>query len=1022
MQTTDVSEKSLEDLICEGLCEHGWFQGDPKDFDATHCVDLAQLRAFIVATQPELDQAFDLANDSPVRKKFLERLAREVTTKGIVEVLRNGIKHGPHQVSLYYATPSSGNESAKARFDSNRFEVVRQLHFSPKDTALSLDVCLMINGLPVITMEVKNNLTKQSVKDAIEQYKKDRDPRELIFTFKRALAHLAVDDRQVEFCTKLAGQASWFLPFNQGFNDGAGNPPNPDGIMTSYLWEKILTRDSLANIIENYAQLVEEEVVDKKTKKTRKSQAQIWPRYHQLDAVRYLLADVEEKGAGSKYLIQHSAGSGKSNSIAWLVHQLVRLEREDEKGHLAPVFDSVIVVTNRRVLDKQIENTIKQFAQVGATVGHARKSKDLLEMIQAGKKIIITTVQKFPFIVNAIGDTHRDRHFAVVIDEAHDSQSGRTAAALSGAISARDVQEESLEQPAEQLDLLDGDEEAGVPAAPDIDDEQTEDDDIVQDLINEAMQSRKMATNASYFAFTATPKNKTLQMFGDPIKGGGKVRHRPFHTYTMKQAIEEGFIVDVLSFYTTVDSYYRLVKTVESDPEFDTKRAKKKLRAYVEGHDHAIAKKAGIVVEHFLEQVIAPRKIGGQARAMVVCGSIKRAIQYFAAISNELEARGGEYKAIVAFSGEHDYAGKRVSEASLNGFSSNEIEDKIQEDPYRILVCADKFQTGYDEPLLHTMYVDKVLSGVKAVQTLSRLNRAHPKKSEAFVLDFQNDEDGIKESFAPFYRTTILSDEADPNKLNDLQDELDKTGIYGDDDINAVVEKFLSGAPRVEIDPILDACAATYSTDLDEDAQVKFKGMAKGFVRTYDFLGSILPYMNDDWEKHSIFLNLLIGKLPAPEGEDLARGILDSIDMDSYRSQVQATAKIRLTDEDGELDPVPAGSLGGKPDPELDALSSILKEFNDLFGNIDWADKDRVERMITEDLPNKVNADERYQNAKKNSGRENAKVEHDRALRDAVMDLMNDDAELFRQFMQNASFKDWLSSEVFHVTYDGEAA
>ena len=467
---------------------------------------------------------------------------------------------------------------------------------------------------------------------------------------------------------------------------------------------------------------------------------QLFPRFHQLDVVRKLLADAQAKGAGRRVLIQHSAGSGKSNSIAWLAHQLVRLAND-----AGQVFDSVIVVTDRRILDQQIRDTIKQFAQVGATVGHAEHSGDLRRFIADGKKIIITTVQKFPFILDDIGAQHRDRRFAIIIDEAHSSQGGKAAAALNAALTGAD----------------DGDE-----------------DETIEDKINAIMESRKMLPNASYFAFTATPKNKTLEMFGEAFPEGDAVKHRPFHSYTMKQAIQEGFILDVLRYYTPVNSYYRLVKTVEADPEFDTKRATKKLRRYVESNDHAIRLKAEIMVDHFHEQVLALNKIGGQARAMVVTSGIERAIQYFQAVSAYLIERKSPYRAIVAFSGEHEFGGAKVTEASLNGFPSKDIVDQIEKDPYRFLICADKFQTGYDQPLLHTMYVDKALSGIKAVQTLSRLNRAHPQKHDAFVLDFMNDTETIRASFETFYRTTILSDETDPNRLHDLKATLDGYQVY----------------------------------------------------------------------------------------------------------------------------------------------------------------------------------------------------------------------------------------------------
>ena len=801
-------------------------------------------------------------------------------------MLRNGVRHGPHQVDLMYGTPSPENEKAKDLYGQNRFSVTRQLRYSRDQTQLALDLCLFINGLPVATFELKNSLTKQTVEDAVEQYKRDRHPREKLFELGRCLAHFAVDDHEVQFCTQLLGKESWFLPFNLGWNDGAGNPPNPNGLKTDYLWKQVLTRDGLTNIIENYAQIVETK--DEKTGGKRRQQ--ISPRYHQLDVVRGLLADASDEGAGAKYLIQHSAGSGKSNSIAWLAHQLIGLEREGDV-----VFDSVIVVTDRRVLDRQIRDTIRQFAQVGSVVGHAESSADLRTMLQGGKRIVITTVQKFPFILDAIGNEHRGRKFAMIIDEAHSSQGGRTSASVSMALG-----------------------EAGV----------EEEDETTEDKINRFMESKKMLSNASYFAFTATPKNKTLEIFGTPVPGGGNTKHVPFHSYTMKQAIQEGFIVDVLAHYTPVASYYRLMKTVESDPEFDSKRAGKKLRRYVEDNEHAIRQKAEIMVDHFREQVADLRKIGGEARAMVVTSSIRRAISYYYAIRDYLEARKSPYQAIVAFSGEYEFNGMKVTEASLNGFSSNLIADRFQEDPYRFLVCADKFQTGYDEPLLHTMYVDKALSGVKAVQTLSRLNRAHPKKHGAFVLDFSNDADTIQAAFSDYYRTTVLAEETDPDKLHDLKADIDGCQVYSPAQVDELVERYLSGADRDQLDPILDACVAVYREQLDEDGQVDFKGKAKAFLRAYGFLATILPYTYAEWEKLSIFLTFLVPKLPAPVEDDLSKGILEAIDMDSYRVEKQAVQDIQLPDEDAEIGPVPTEGGGQKPVPEMDPLSKIINDFN----------------------------------------------------------------------------------------------
>lgn len=997
---TDTSEKGLEALIVADMTGrriedfgastaggsseepepfvglHNWLLGDPKAYDRAWTVDLVQLRAFVAATQPPLLAALDLDNDSPARQKFLARLQGEIGKRGVVDVLRHGVKHGQHDVDLFFGTPSPGNAKAAERFALNRFSVTRQLRYSRDDTAHALDLALFINGLPVATFELKNSLTKQTVEDAVEQYKRDRDPREKLFEFGRCMVHFAVDDAQAMFSTHLKGKASWFLPFNKGYNDGAGNPPNPGGLKTDYLWKDILTPLGLTDIIENYAQIVERR--DPKTGKVKRDQ--LFPRFHQLDVVRKLLADARSRSAGRRVLIQHSAGSGKSNSIAWLAHQLVRLANDGGQ-----VFDSVIVVTDRRILDQQIRDTIKQFAQVGATVGHAEHSGDLRRFIADGKKIIITTVQKFPFILDDIGALHRDRRFAIVIDEAHSSQGGKAAAALNAALTGSD----------------DGDE-----------------DETIEDKINAIMESRKMLPNASYFAFTATPKNKTLEVFGEAFPEGDAVKHRPFHSYTMKQAIQEGFILDVLRYYTPVNSYYRLVKTVEADPEFDSKRATKKLRRYVESNDHAIRLKAEIMVDHFHEQVLALNKIGGQARAMVVTSGIERAIQYFQAVSAYLAERKSPYRAIVAFSGEHEIDGVKMTEASLNGFPSKDIVDEIEKDPYRFLICADKFQTGYDQPLLHTMYVDKGLSGIKAVQTLSRLNRAHPQKHDVFVLDFMNNIDTIRASFETFYRTTILSDETDPNRLHDLKATLDGYQIYQSAQINQLVELYLSGADRDKLDPILDACVAIYNADLDEDGQVDLKGKAKAFSRTYAFISALLPFNNAEWEKLSIFLNFLIPKLPAPRDEDLSKGILEAIDMDSYRVEKQAAQRVQLTDQDAEIDPVPTDGGGHKADAELDRLSNIIRSFNDLFGNITWLDADRIRQLIATDIPNKVAANAAYQNAKQNSDKQNARIEHDKALGNVIIGLMTDDTELFKQFSDNPEFKRWLADTIFTATYD----
>jgi type I restriction enzyme R subunit len=1000
--TTDTSEKGLETLIMrhmtgtDGLAAvpnrvalqpppyggTGYTAGSAQDYDRAHALDVPQLFAFLRATQPEAFEKLALADANDPRDinrlKFLGRLSGEIGKRGVIDVLRKGVAHGPLHFDLFYGAPSVGNAKAEKLHAENRFSITRQLAYSMDETRRALDLCLFINGLPIATFELKNSLTKQTVEDAVQQYKRDRDPRERLFEFGRCVVHFAVDDSEVRMCTELRGKGSWFLPFNKGHNDGAGNPPNPHGLKTDYLWKEVLTPAELTNILENYAQIVEE----KDPRTGRKKRRQVWPRYHQLSLVRQTLGDVHAQGAGRRYLIQHSAGSGKSNSIAWLAHQLVGLRRDEKE-----VFDSVIVVTDRRLLDDQIQATIKQFMQVGATVGHADRSGDLRRFIEQGKKIIVSTVQKFPFILDEIA-TEGGKTFAIIIDEAHSSQGGKTSAAMS----------QALGTPAE-------DEDAGP-----------DPEDTVNAALDTRMAARKMLTNASYFAFTATPKNKTLEMFGEPLPSDpeGKIKHRPFHSYTMKQAVEEGFILDVLKAYTPVDSYYKLVKKTEDDPEFDTKRAQKKLRRYVESHDHAIRLKAEIMVDHFHDQVMATGKIGGQARAMVITSGIERAIQYFHAFRAYLVERKSPYQAIVAFSGEHEYKGAKVSEASLNGFSSGDIAGKIQTDPYRFLICADKFQTGYDEPLLHTMYVDKPLSGIKAVQTLSRLNRAHPQKHDCFVLDFQNNAEAINFAFQDYYRTTLLAEETDPNKLHDLKGALDAAQVYSPEQVQQLVALFLDGADRDQLDPILDACVSVYVDRLDEDGQVDFKGKAKVFCRTYAFLSSVIPYSNAEWEKLSIFLDLLTSKLPAPKEEDLAKGILQAIDMDSYRVEKKAAMKIALADEDAEIEPVPTDAGGRKSEPELDRLSNILKSFNEQFGTL-FTDTDRVAKRIREDIAPKVAADATYQNAKENTPH-TARMAHDQALARVMQHLLKDDTQVYKQFVENDSFKRFVGDMVYAIT------
>jgi type I restriction enzyme R subunit len=978
---TDTSEQGLEALITRAMTGRthllepphqatptaapvsggtGWLLGDPRHYDRSFCLDLVQLQGFLEATQPAVAEAVAIGADSPARRQFLTRLEKQIAQRGVVEVLRKGLRNGPHEIQLFYGTPSPGNSRAAELHALNRFSLTRQLAYSADHTRRALDLALFVNGLPVATFELKNNLTCQNVQHAISQYRNDRDPREPLFAFARCLVHFAVDEQEVRFCTHLQGKTSEFLPFNRGtVSGGAGNPPNPDGLATAYLWQQILTPASLTDILENYAR-----VVEKRNPRTgRKTHTQIFPRYHQLDVVRSLLADVAAHGAGLRYLAQHSAGSGKSHSITWLAHQVGDATHNGER-----VFNAVIVVTDRRNLDEQLRGNILDFMQVGATVGAVTgrggsKTQQLKQFLEAGKKIIICTLQTFPELCRQLDQAPQGRRYAVIIDEAHSSQGSKASAALNQALASD-----------------------GLPLLEDTDLEDGED--VINAAIEARLRSRRLRPNASYFAFTATAKAKTLELFGSPLPpdGQGKIGHQPFHVYTMKQAIQEKFILDVLRFYTPISSYYRLVKTIEADPLFHSKRARSKLRRYVESHDTAIRNKAEILVDHFLDQVLPLRELKGQARSMVVTGSIERAVHYFLAVRSYLQERHSPYLPIVAFSGEHDFGDGPVSEASLNGFPSSEITSRIQEDPYRFLICADKFQTGYDEPLLQAMYVDKALGGIQAVQTLSRLNRAAQGKSRVFMLDFQDNAAAVEAAFSDYYKTTLLSEATNPDKLHDLRDDLDKLGVYTWQQVGEVVALFLRGNPGerdARMDGILAECRQIYCEHLLEQDQVAFKRKAKAFVRSYDFLASLLTFSTPEWEKLSIFLTLLVRALPAPEEDDLTKGLLDLIDMDSYRISKQEEQSIPLPDADATLDPAPlsgGGFSGGGA--ELEALSVILTSFNEQHGT-NFNDEDRIRRLIRDEIAPQVAQDQRYRNAKANTPN-TAGIELDAALNRAV--------------------------------------
>lgn len=952
-------EAELENNIIEYLVyNQGYVYIKPDEmkisFDRKYAFDEKRLLEFIKTSQPYEFDVLRLDTDSG-KEKFYKQLDTSIRQNGIVSVLKNGIKCYPSSGTIiFYHALDPKRPSSYYEFKMNIFSVTNQLTYSDKNKGLELDLAIFVNGLPIITMELKSRAssTGWTYKDAEEQYKNDRDPKETLFSFKRCIAHFAVDENFITFATKLDRKNTRFMPFNKGTTvGGSGNPINDSGTMTDYLWKLFLKKETLTSLIRDFAYIS----VDK----VKKTETLIFPRYHQYRVVTRLVEDVHKNGVGSRYLIQHSAGSGKSNSITWLAYRLVEVDYKDQKA-----FDSVIVVTDRLNLDKQINDNIRKFIDEKSVVGHAGSSTDLKNMLIDGKKIIITTVQKFPYLLEKIGTDLKGKNFAIIIDEAHSSQSGRAAASLNMAVSGSLGNEDEFE---------------------------------IEDKLNELIEARKMPENASFFAFTATPKAKTIQMFGSV-----------FDLYSMKQAIEEGFILDVLKNYTHYENYYKIYKTIEDNPDFDKKKAQKKIRNYVEGQEFPIREKGEVMVNHFLANTV--NKINGKAKAMIITQSILRAIEYYHIVSELLKNSNTGYEALIAFSGEKEYKGKIVTETSLNGFSDKETPEKFKQDKYKFLIVADKYQTGYDEPLLHTMYVDKVLNDVKAVQTLSRLNRSAKYKIDTCVIDFANEPEHILEAFQPYYKETKLEGETDPNKLHNLLSMLDAKYVYEEDEVDRLVELFLKNSPRSFIDSIVDKSVERY-TVLSEEDQVEFKSGVKSFIRTYNFLASILPIGQVDWEKKVIFFEQLIHRLPTPEGDDLSAGILESVDLESYRLEKKNTIDIILEDEDGKVEGLGIGA-GKKNEVELDTLENIISTFNDIFGNIDWQDKDNVARQIKE-LPEMVMKNEKFKNALKNSDIENIKREYHSALKEVFRIIMVDNMELFGQWTNNSNFSKWLNDTIF---------
>jgi type I restriction enzyme R subunit len=994
MQFTDTSERGFQKFITNYLVtEHKFIETTPTEFDREFCINTKQVLAFIEATQKD---AYEMIQKKGERS-FLVRLDEKIKELGVIEVLRKGVKHFDKTVELFYRKPSSNyNTKDAARYAANLFSVTQELKYSLSHEN-RLDLTVFVNGIPVMTCELKNPLSGQYVQSGIRQYQNDRDPKEKVFSFARCMVHFAADTEQVFMCSELKGKASFFIPFNKGLNDGkatppfgAGNPVNPNGLKTHYLWEEVLSKDSLANIIDKFAQVIEE--TDEDTGKKKKKM--IFPRYHQLTSVKQILAHAKENGIGQKYLIQHSAGSGKSKSIAWLSHQLHGLF---DKTGTTNIFDSVIVITDRTVLDKQLSDEIKQFSPTigivaAITSDGASKTTNLREAIANKKKVIICTIQTFPHLLKEMEDLGSLK-FAIIIDEAHSSQSGETSAKMNAVLSDKGEESEDEDEP------------------------------TLEDKINALIESRKMIKNGSYFAFTATPKNKTLETFGVPRKytkdGEEKTAFDAFHLYSMKQAIEEEFILDVLQNYTTYNSFYKLIKSVEENPEFDTKQAQKKLRAYVEGHEFAIAEKAKIMIDHFHRDV--KHLINGEAKTMIVTKSIIAAIKYKHAFDEYLKEIKSPWKAIVAFSGKKEYQGVEYDETGMNNFESykTDIPKNFKKKEYRFLIVANKYQTGFDQPLLHTMYVDKKLRDVQAVQTLSRLNRAlKPYKKDTFVLDFYNNAEEIKEAFDPYYTSTILSEETSPNKINDLLDALEKFEVYNEEVVKDFFEKYSGNAGRTILDPIIDSAAHIFKYDLNIDKQIDFKIKVKSFLRTYSYLAKLLDFNNQYWEQLWWYLKYLLPKLTIDENQDLAQGIIESIDMDSYRPSKQKTENIVLEPEEGYVAPIPVGVGGGKSEPELDTLENILNAFNQRFGDIDWTDKDKVNEILTQQIPADMKADAKVMDSIITSpDKQNAKISSDKKVEELMQQYLFTQTEIFKKFSTDKDFERRYKEFIFDTLW-----
>ncbi|CAM4171232.1 type I restriction endonuclease subunit R [Gillisia hiemivivida] len=966
----NIAEESEQYLLGKG-----YYIGNPDDFDAKYAIDNRRFWNYLKETQKE--ELEKLQRHGDWKLKILERLDRMIKKYGVLQILKKGLDVDDAHFTLFYQAPlASSSIRVKKLFENNQFSATRQLRYSVDNPREEIDIVIFINGLPIITAELKNHWTGQNAKvHAQKQYKFDRDIKQPLLNFGRCLVHFAVDTDEIYMTTKLNGENTFFLPFNKGDNNGKGNPVNLNGHKTAYLWEEVLTKKSLANLIQHFVRL------DGKSKDPLNSRTLFFPRYQQMDVVREIIDHAAKNGVGQTYLIQHSAGSGKSNSITWAAFQLIESYPQKEGLHGSigmekPLFDSVIVVTDRRLLDKQIRDNIKDFSEVKNIVSPAYSSKELRESLESGKKIIITTIQKFPFIIDGISDLS-DKRFAVIIDEAHSSQSG----------SAHDKMNQSMGQK----------------------DQEEDEEEDVQDKIIKAMQSRKMRGNASYFAFTATPKNNTLEKFGVKEEDGS---FKPFHLYSMKQAIEEGFILDVLANYTTYKSYYEIEKSIEENPLFDSQKAQKKLKAFVESDQRTIDTKAEVILDHFIPNIVNKKKLKGKAKAMVVTQSIISAIRYYKALSRILGEKGNPFKILVAFSGSKTVDGIEYTEADINGFGEKDTKDNFDKDEYRILVVANKYLTGFDQPKLTAMYVDKKLQGVMAVQALSRLNRSADKlgkkTEDIFILDFFNSTDDIKASFDPFYTATSLSGATDINVLHDLKQTLDETGVYEQEEVELFCEKFFLKEDAQKLSPIIDMAANRFNKELeleDED-KADFKIKAKQFVKIYGQMAAIMPYEMMAWEKLFWFLKFLVPKLIVKDkdADDLDK-LLESVDLSTYGlERTKLNDSIGLDASASELDPQNAKPRGAHGEKEEDILESIIRNFNEKWFQ-GWEATPDEQRTKFIQLSKHIQAHQDFQSKVADNGdRQNSDLALEKIIEDVMRKQRKNELDLYKLYAKDEGF------------------